>query len=482
MNPLNKWIYIISSDLASMPEGMRVSPALKSHMPALITPNVAPVFQLAAGANHWRIAGLEITAHSNYPSGCGATGQPNCMTYFLMATPWPILEEPDSFTIDRCYIHGGPTQDLQQAVQNNWGHAAVIDSYIDDVHIKGLDSVGLGFGVTPGPIKVVNNYISASTENLYFGGSGGNQNPYVPSDIEVRNNYIYKPLSWVALSLAGQMVVKDGLEIKGGQRVLIDSNTIENVWKNGQEGYAIVLTVRTWGGGDLAVVDDITITNNVLKNVVSGFNTLAKDDGCQQPNVQTNCHNAGEQNRLNISNNLILFYDPLLPGGTKNYGIAFHQGADRINNVMGMPQNIIFQHNTMISAASTPCATGVYFGDSTSFPPAPHVTSNVWILDNVMCRQPSGDGGYNGTSGLTKYMGYPSTPPYDLTQRFYGNVMYVPSGDTVRTFPPHNYATTVPLTYVNPAAFNYQLLTPYWTDTSNGSIAGVNSSNLPSPY
>ena len=176
---------------------------------------------------------------------------------------------------------------------------------------------------------------------------------------------------------------------------------------------------------------------------------------------------------LNISNNLILFYDPLLPGGTKNYGIAFHQGADRINNVMGMPQNIIFQHNTMISAASTPCATGVYFGDSTSFPPAPHVTSNVWILDNVMCRQPSGDGGYNGTSGLTKYMGYPSTPPYDLTQRFYGNVMYVPSGDTVRTFPPHNYATTVPLTYVNPAAFNYQLLTPYWTDTRNGMLAGI---------
>ena len=300
----------------------------------------------------------------------------------------------------------------------------------------------------------------------------------MPSDIEVRNNYLYKPLAWVPLSLAGQMVVKNGLEIKGGQRALIDRNVIENVWKQGQEGYGIVLTVRTWGGGDLAVVDDITITNNVLKNVVSGINTLAKDDGCQQPNVQTNCHSAGEQNRWNISNNLILFYDPLLPGGTKNYGIAFHQGADRINNVTGMIQNVVFQHNTIISAASMPCAMGIYFGWSNSS--RPHVTkSNVWILDNVLCRQPSGDSGYYGTAGLTTYMGYPSTPPYDLAQRFYGNVMYVPPGDTVRTFPTHNLSTTKAFRYVDPDKRNYDLLQPKWNETSDGKLAGVDSSTLP---
>jgi hypothetical protein len=57
--------------------------------------------------------------------------------------------------------------------------------------------------------------------------------------------------------------------------------------------------------------------------------------------------------------------------------------------------------------------------------------------------------------------------------------MFVPSGNKVQTFPPHNYATTVPFTYVNPAAFDYQLLTPYWTDTSDGNIAGVQNADLP---
>ena len=55
----------------------------------------------------------------------------------------------------------------------NWNNAALIDSYIDDVHIKTYDTVGTGCYRCVGPIKIVNNYISASTENIMFGGSGG---------------------------------------------------------------------------------------------------------------------------------------------------------------------------------------------------------------------------------------------------------------------------------------------------------------------
>ncbi len=76
-------------------------------------------------------------------------------------------------------------------------------------------------------------------------------------------------------------------------------------------------------------------------------------------------------------------------------------------------------------------------------------------------------------------MGSPNTPPYDLTQRFYGNVMYVPPGDRLQTFPPANYATTVPFTYVDQSTGDFQLLTPYWTDTSDGQLSGINFANLP---
>ena len=31
-----------------------------------------------------------------------------------------------------------------------------------------------------------------------FGGGGGADNPYVPSDIEIRNNHFFKPEWWAA--------------------------------------------------------------------------------------------------------------------------------------------------------------------------------------------------------------------------------------------------------------------------------------------
>ena len=311
-NPSNKWIYIISSQLANLPVGVRVSPALAVNMPKLVTPNVGSVFQLGVDANHWRIVGVEMTSASSYPAGCGVTGHPNCMTYFLWGNSWPPPTHsgsfvlPDSITLDRCYIHGSDTLDMQSAVQIMATNFAVIDSDVRDVHIGGFDSNAVGTNVSPGPIKIVNNYLSAAGENIIFGGGGKGWGGYVPSDIEIRNNWIFKPLEWVPLSRPPiyAMVVKNLLECKSCQRVLVDGNTFENVWRAGQEGYAIVLTVRSSQSGDVAVVNDITITNNVLKNVGSGINTLGADDVCGTTGYEF-CTNAGSQARWNISNNLI---------------------------------------------------------------------------------------------------------------------------------------------------------------------------------
>ena len=484
-NPNNKWIYIISSALANLPAGTRVSPANTSSMAKIVTPNVAAAFQVNFGANYWRLAGLEITAASNYPSGCGPSGQPHCFSYFLIGSQWQPVPTATNITVDRCYIHGSPTQDVQSALMMNWPYGAVVDSYISDIHAKGFDTQAVGSFYSPGPLKIVNNYLSAAGENILFGGSGGNVDP-VTSDIEIRNNYLYKPLSWVPLSVAPGVGTVDGLveknafEVKNAQRVLFDSNTIENVWAAGQMGYAIVLTVRTSQSGDTAVVNDITITNNVLKNVVAGVNTLAADDACGAAGGFPNCHNAGSQDRWNISNNLITFYDPTISGGARNLAIAFQPGLNRITGAQPSINDVVFQHNTAIPAASSACWNSIYFGTGAATYPYnnPPVTRNVWILDNVLCRQTGGGAGYLGTTGLTQYMSVPTTP-YDLTQRYYGNVMYAPPGERLQTWPAHNYATTVAFTYVNPSAGNYQLLTPNWTDTSDGNIAGVQSSSLP---
>jgi hypothetical protein len=361
---------------------------------------------------------------------------------------------------------------------------AVIDSYISDIHGKGLDTQAFVAYVTPGPIKLVNNYFEGSGENVMFGGSGNGIYGFVPSDIEVRNNYLYKPLSWVPLSLNATYSVKNAFELKSAQRVLFANNTIENVWQAGQAGAAFLFTIRTSQSGDVAVVQDVTVTNNVFKNVVSGFQTLAADSNCGSASYP-HCHNAGATGRWYISNNLVTLFDNKAQGGIGSHTglIVFSPGIDIPNGsaIIGL-HDLVVQHNTVVPYGNESCWAGGYFSVPNGWKPpfAKPLSANIWILDNVLCRQPTGDWGQQGTSGLTQYMGAPSTTPNDLTGRYYGNVMYVPVGDRVYSFPPHNYATTVPLSYVNQGIGDYQIASPYWTDTSDGKLAGVNFATLPS--
>jgi hypothetical protein len=476
-NPQGKWIYIVSSAMANLPEGTRITPKDAENMPKLVTPKTMPVFQVNGGANHWRLAGLEITADSSYKDAVG-----NSYTYFLIGSQFNQSPHPDSITIDRCYIHGSPTQDIVTAVQGNAAKYAVIDSYISDIHAPGQDSQAIGSYDTPGPFKIVNNYLEAAGENVMFGGAGKNFNRGVPSDLEVRNNYLYKPLEWaqpgVSIPPQNKMVVKNAFECKSCQRLLFDSNVIENVWAAGQMGYAIVLTVRSSQSGDFAVVSDITITNNVLKNVVSGFNTLAKDDQCAAASY-AQCQNAGGQERWYIANNLITFYDPKLPGGNRNLGLAVTGGNDRVNGVMGALKDVVFQHNTLVSPPNSPCWNSVFFSvGGGKKPPFSNLTDNIWILDNVLCRQPTGDFGQQGSTGLTQYMGTAANST-GIDKRFYGNIIFVPEGDRSQSFPPHNLVSTKPPKWVDASEGVYTLADPKFTDTTDGKPAGVDFSALP---
>jgi Putative Ig domain len=461
-NSNGQWIYIVSSQLANLPEGKRVSPPDAANMPKVVTPNTAAAIEFASSSNHWRLAGLEIYSAST--EGCVPTYLPvpiNCFTYTLVGVSNTTAVEPDSFTIDRSYIHGTPTIDMQHAITGNVGTLAVVDSYIDDIHLYGAEAQGIIVYYSPGPVKIVNNFISAATENILFGGAGGPNNPYVASDVEVRNNYLFKPLSWVG---DPSKVIKNHFEVKSGQRFLVDGNTMENVWLNGQNGFSVVLTVRSAQSGDVTVVNDITFTNNILKNVAAGFNTIAKDDGCGTTSYP-NCHNAGSQTRWYIVNNLVTFRDPSLPGGIRNVGIQFNGGRDRITGDSAYIKDVVFQHNTFVPPAWG-CWNAVFFSDA---PPIPVVTQNVWLLDNVFCRQPTGDNGWQGIMGIAIYMGQPSTPPYDVLQRFEGNVMYVPSTDEVQIWLASNLATATNFTFDS----NSQLVTPnYAASTTDGNQAG----------
>jgi len=473
------WIYIEGSATEDrIRPGQRPSPNDAGYLPRIQTPNSQPAISVLPGAAHYRLVGLEITPAKGAPRTYGLvnidfiTSRVEAKVRDLVQGITPALAPADQFpsniTIDRCYIHGSDTQDVREGVVANGTSVAIIDSYISDIHDSTMDSQAILAYRTPGPIKIVNNFLSATSEDVLFGGAGDTGNPYVSSDIEIRNNHFFKPLSWRASGITlppnNRWVVKNNLEFKSARRAIVAGNIFENNWLSGQMGYSVVLTVRTSDSGNAAVVDDITIENNILKNVISGFNTLEHDDQCGGAHSRS-CSNPGEVKQIRISNNLIMFMDPKGPGGARNWGIALSPDMS----------DLVFQHNTLVSAPETNCDQSVYFESDPAWkwPPPRSYTHNVWILDNVLCRPPTGDWGEQGMAGLAYYMGDP--PPVD--KRFLGNVINVPSDGVMHPFPPKN-ALKSKITFVDPAAANYQLLAPNWMQTSDGTLAGVNMATL----
>ena len=95
----------------------------------------------------------------------------------------------------------------------------------------------------------------------------------LPPDIEVRRNHFFKPLSWKRdhPSYAGiEWTVKNLLEFKNAQRVLIDGNVFENDWVAAQNGVAVLFTPRNQdGGAPWSVVQDVTFTHNIVRHSTS---------------------------------------------------------------------------------------------------------------------------------------------------------------------------------------------------------------------
>lgn len=490
-NSEKKWIYVISSELDKLPEHRRVSPEDAVHMPKIVSNNAVKQIEIDPGANHWRFAGIEFYSNSAYPAGCGGPGKPNCTGQQFIASNWKeswILG--DNIFADRLYMHGDEYHEMQQAIQINFTNVAVIDSYISNIHMAGVEAQAVAGFNTTGPIKIVNNYLESATENFLLGGAGKNYNVGVPSDVEFRNNHLLKPLSWVPLSLPpiSTHVVKNLFELKTGKRVLVDGNIMENNWYAGQTGYSIIFTVRSCQTGDFTVIEDVTFTNNLILNSIQGFNLLDKDDGCGIPPYEQ-CHSAGQLRRVFVGNNLMTMYDPNLPGGRRaprqsiSVPIKFERGIDRLdNNKQGTITDVVFQHNTFVPPPNDNCSYGPYFPNSEQ-PPVHPISDNLWMIDNVFCKQPNGQQGFSGTNGaygLDWYMKYPTLPPNDDLHRFTGNVMQKANDNYAYRWPVGNIVTTSanPVAYVDPASGNYQLASPNWRKTTDGKIAGIDYAEL----
>ena len=73
--------------------------------------------------------------------------------------------------------------------------------------------------------------------------------------------------------------VKNLVEFKNAQNVMVEGNTIQNHWAAGQSGYAFIFTPRNQSGSaPWSVVQNITVRNNIIRHVAAVFNISGWDD------------------------------------------------------------------------------------------------------------------------------------------------------------------------------------------------------------
>jgi hypothetical protein len=430
------WIIVRTSapDAGLPPPGVRITPAYASAMPKIVSADSGGAIVTAPGAHHFRFIGVEFTVASNVSLNYGLVrlGEGTSVQNTLAKVPHHLI-------FDRVYVHGNPSVNLRRGFALNSAWTAVIDSHVSGAHEVGADSQAIAAWNGPGPFKIVNNYLEGAGENVLFGGADPTIVDLVPSDIEVRGNYMYKPLSWRIQDpgYAGiPWTVKNLFELKNARRVLVEGNVFENNWLHAQNGFAILFTPRNQdGSAPWSVVEDVTFVRNIVRHSGSAVNVLGSDD------IQT----SQQTRRILIQGNL--FEDV----NSSRWG-----GSGRLFQMLRGINDIVIDHNTAFHSGEIIMAEGT-----------PHV--GVVYRNNLTAHNTYGVGG-NGTFG---------NPLLTLSTYFPGVVFLknVLMGGDFGDYPPGNHfpVSWIDVGFVDLARGDYRLSTtsPYRAAGTDGNDIGI---------
>ncbi len=320
---------VVTTEGFAVPVGTRVSHDMGSTMACIVGPDTRPAISTATAAHHFRFIGLEIKS---------ASGQYNYgLVLFGTGEETDAAQFPHHLILDRCYVHGDSVVGGKRGVMLGGDYLAVVDSYLSHWKGVGQDTQAICGWTGRGPWKIENNYIEGAGENLLVGGADTRVPNLTPSDITIRGNKFVKPMSWKIGSptYAGtEWSIKNLLELKHAQRVLIADNTFENCWAHAQVGFAIVFTVRNQSGTNpWATVSDVTFTRNVIRNSANAFNLMGIDNESGVPSQSAK--------RLLVDHNLATNI------GGENYGDGI------LFQILSGYEDISIDHNTALHTGTT---------------------------------------------------------------------------------------------------------------------------------
>jgi hypothetical protein len=389
------------------------------------SPNSAPAMATAPFAHHYQLQLLEFPATAQGAGDIITLGDGSSSQNTLAVVPHDLI-------LDRVYVHGDATFGQKRGIALNSASTTIKNSYIAGIAAVAQDSQAIGGSNGPGPFTIANNYLEASVENVMFGGADPPIPNLVPSDITITHNLFSKPLAWRGQSWQ----VKNLLELKNAQRVVVDGNIFENNWLAAQVGYAILFTPRNQDGmSPWSVVQQIQFTNNVVRHVSAGINILGTDYNA--PSQKTNA--------ITIRNNLFEDVSGARYGGN-GWFVLINGAAD-----VTIDHNTVLADGTSDLFAGGPASTGFVFTNNI-------MQNNAWAI--------MGDSASPGNGTIATY--FPGS-------QFFGSVI---AGASAATYPSGNFypPSLSAVGFVDLAGGDYRLSTasPFLRSATDGTDVGAN--------
>jgi len=409
--------------------GQRTGPQYAPYLPKLKSPNSGAVLTIEPGASYITLVHLELLAAADGSSNLIELG-------YVDSRQTSASQAPHHLVLDRLLTAIPSTVAQKRAIALNSGATQVLGCYLAGLKFAGADAQAIAGWNGPGPFLIENNYLEGAGENVMFGGSDPTIPNLVPTGIQIRHNYLTKPIAWKGTA----WTVKNILELKNAQDVVIEGNLLEYNWLAAQTGYSVLFTPRNqYGGNTSTVVQRVSFRNNKVRHVSSVFNILGRDNN--YPSQLTN--------DIEIRNHVFEDVSRASYGGTGR--MLLIDGGD----------NIRLLNNTSFNAGTAIYATG-------------HAVTGFLVENNIF------DYGDYGIMGDNASPGNGTLTAWFPGAVVLGNVM--PENAQPWTFPSGNYypATWGAVGFVDMAGGNYRLASTstYIVAGTGGSTPGANIDTL----
>jgi hypothetical protein len=331
-------------------EGVRVTAAGMANAPILrMTDNNRGAIETREEAQNWRFVGLTFEPKSSLTatqtiiniSPCDADGNFDTVGGGNGRGGYLLAHLPDNITFDRCWVKGRSDGVVVNGVTMNSKTTCIVDCLVNSIWHAEFESHALVSFNGAGPFKIVNNSLETPAITALFGGANPKIQGFVPTDMEIRRNLFTLRDSWNPFHASYDGIakpIKNRLEFKYGDRVLVEGNILEKAPLGGQNGEAFVIKSMAGESGLVAswyVTRNICIRYNVARDLWHWLYCV----GVQMPHLET----LGGTDRILFSHNLVYNTSSAEYGNTNN-SFQFN---------FGDATNVQFHHMTVVPKASS---------------------------------------------------------------------------------------------------------------------------------